>query len=62
VYGGQCMAGGGRRVACGVWHVVCGRQHMLAEIMTSVDMVLYRPLRFGHCQLLAGNWNLDTPC
>jgi hypothetical protein len=31
---------GGRRAACGMWRVACGRQRMLAEIMTSVDMVV----------------------
>jgi len=34
------MAGGGRRAACGMWRVACGRQRMLAEIMTSVGMVV----------------------
>jgi len=33
-------AGGGRRVACGMWHVAGVRRRMLAEIMTSVDMVV----------------------
>jgi hypothetical protein len=37
VYGGQCLAGSGRRVACGV---AGGGWRMLAEIMTSVDMVV----------------------
>jgi len=31
---------GGRRVACGVWHVAGGRRRMLAEIMTSVDIIV----------------------
>jgi hypothetical protein len=32
-YGGQCLAGDGRRVAG-------GRQRMLAEIMMSVDIIV----------------------
>jgi len=31
---------GGRRAACDMWCVACGRERMLAEIMTSVDMVV----------------------
>ena len=30
----------GRQVAWSVWHVEASRQHMLAEIMMSVDMVV----------------------
>jgi len=39
-YGGQYLVGGGRREACGVWQVAGGRWRILAEIMTSVDMVV----------------------
>jgi hypothetical protein len=28
------------RVTCGVWQVVGGEQHMVAEIMTSVDIIV----------------------
>ena len=38
-YGGQCLAGGWREV-CGVWRVAGGRRCMLAEIMTSVDIIV----------------------
>jgi len=31
---------GGRQAASGVWGVAGGRRRMLAEIMTSVDMVV----------------------
>jgi len=34
------VAGCGWHVACGVWQVAGGRWRMLAEIMTSVDMVV----------------------
>jgi len=37
---GQCLADGGRRVACGMWRVAGGRRRMLAKIMTSVDIVV----------------------
>jgi len=30
----------GRHVACGVWQVGGGRRRILADIMTSVDMVV----------------------
>jgi len=33
-------AGCGWHVACGVWQVAGGRRRMLADIMTSVDMVV----------------------
>jgi len=33
-------AGGGRRVASGVWRVAGGRRRMLAQIMTSVDIIV----------------------
>jgi len=41
-YGGQCLVGGGRsgRMACGVWRVAGGRLRMVAEIMTSVDIIV----------------------
>jgi len=39
-YDGQCLAGRGRRVACGMWRVAGGRQCILAKIMTSVDIVV----------------------
>jgi hypothetical protein len=39
-YGGQCLADGGLQAVCGVWHVAGDRWRMLAEIMTSVDMVV----------------------
>ena len=38
--GSVWRAGGGRRMACGVWRVAGGRRRMLAEIMTSVEMVV----------------------
>jgi len=34
------MAGSVWQVACSVWHVAGARQRVLAEIMTSVDMVV----------------------
>jgi len=40
-YGGQCLVGGGRRVACGVWRVPGARRRMLAEIITSVDIIVW---------------------
>jgi hypothetical protein len=39
-FGGQCLVGGGRWVACGVWSVAGSRWDMLAKIMTSVNMVV----------------------
>ena len=45
--GGRCLAGsvwrvacGVWRAACGVWHVACGRRRTVAEIMTSVDIIV----------------------
>jgi len=38
-YGGECLAGG-RWEVYGVWHVAGGRWCMLAEIMTSVDIIV----------------------
>jgi len=38
--GSVWRAGGGRRMACGVWRVAGGRRCMLAEIMTSVDIIV----------------------
>jgi len=40
-YGKHTLADGGLRVACGVWQVAGGRRCMLADIMTSVDMVVW---------------------
>jgi len=38
--GSDWRAGGGRRAVGGVWCVAGGRRHMLAEIMTSVDIIV----------------------
>jgi len=38
--GSVWRAGGGRRMAFGVWRVAGGRRCMLAEIMTSVDIIV----------------------
>jgi hypothetical protein len=32
--------GGGKRVAGGSWRVGGGRQHMLSEIITSIDIIV----------------------
>ena len=46
-YGGLCWEGGVWSVACGVWRVACGRRRvagggrrMVAEIVTSVDILV----------------------
>ena len=39
--GGQYLVEGGWHVAYGMWQVAGGRSRILAEIMTSFDMVVY---------------------